>query len=105
MAHLDENVLDNLTKLCRIQCSDAEKARLLKNLEQILHYVDQLNAIDTEGVKPCNSVLDLQNVTREDVIDHEEILERSVLLSNAPSPQAQINGMIRVPTIIRKKGA
>ena len=98
MAKLDKQTIKKLTKLSRIQCTEAEEEALLDNLQSILQYMEQLQEIDTENVKPCNHVLeDVVNVVREDKIG--ETLPRDVFLANAPS---HIGGMIRVPTIIKQ---
>jgi aspartyl-tRNA(Asn)/glutamyl-tRNA(Gln) amidotransferase subunit C len=51
-----------------------------------------LEAIDTEGVEPLITVLDVQNVFREDVA--VKMLTREELLSNAPE---QCDGYFQVP--------
>ncbi|MEM1282972.1 MAG: Asp-tRNA(Asn)/Glu-tRNA(Gln) amidotransferase subunit GatC [Chlamydiota bacterium] len=98
MSHLDKKSIEKLTQLCRIDCTEEEKESLLKDLENILEYVDQLQEIDTENVQPCNHVLpEIHNVMREDEIG--EVLPRDVFLSNSPD---QTSGMIRVPPVISK---
>lgn len=99
MSHLDEESIKKLTKLCRIECSADQRAALLKDLEKILAYFDQIEEIDTEGVEPCNHVLaDVFNVMREDEVG--ETLPRELLLSNAP---AHREGYFTVPPVIDKR--
>ena len=89
--------IDNLSKLSRIQCDENEKEDLLKNLNNIIRYMDSLNEIDTSDVKPSSHVLEsIYNVFREDEI--EETLSRDLFLANAP---AHIAGMIRVPIVLK----
>lgn len=98
MAHLDKETIQQLTRLCRIDCTEEEQEALLKDLKKILTYIEQLEQIDTENVPPCNHVLEgMANVMREDVIG--EVLNREVFLANAPS---HIGGMIRVPPVIKQ---
>lgn len=98
MVQLDRNTIKYLTMLSRIGCTEEEQEALLKDLQKILTYMEQLNEIDTENVSPCNNVLeDMVNVMREDVVG--ESMSRSTFLSNAPS---QVGGLIRVPPVIRK---
>jgi len=97
MAHFDEKELAKLAKLCRIECSEEEKKKFYSSLLRILDYIDQMKEIDTDGVAPCDRVLEtLSNVMREDVVG--ETLSRETFLSNAP---AHVGGMVRVPTIIK----
>lgn len=101
MSHLNEESIKKLTQLCRIDCTDEEQEALLKDLESILEYVDQLQEVDTENVKPCNHVLEeIHNVMREDIVG--ETLPREIFLDNAPD---HTNGMIRVPPVISKAAA
>jgi len=98
MAHLDKEMIRYLTLLSRIHCSEEEQESLLKDLEKILGYFEQLQEIDTENVAPCNHVLeDIVNVMREDAVG--ETMPRETFLGNAPS---QVGGLIRVPPVIKK---
>ncbi|MCE2982112.1 MAG: Asp-tRNA(Asn)/Glu-tRNA(Gln) amidotransferase subunit GatC [Parachlamydia sp.] len=101
MAQLDKETIKNLTRLCRIDCTEEEQAALLESLKKILNYIDLLNEIDTKDVPPCDHVLEeIVNVLRDDEI--EDGLSRELFLNNAPS---HIGGMIRVPTIIKQNQA
>ena len=53
-------------------------------LEQILAYMDTLNALDTSGVEPMSHVFPVKNVLRPDVV--EPSADRAELLKNAPVP-------------------
>ena len=97
MKPLDEEELNKLLHLCRIEWTEEEKNAVRGHLSRILDYFQQLNAIDTTGVKTCYHVSDgLSNVMREDVVGH--CLPREEFLSNAP---AHTGGMIRVPPVIK----
>ena len=97
MPSLDKETLVNLTKLCRINCSDEELKVLLKNLQSILEYIDQLKEVDTENTPVCNHVSqELESFMREDEADQS--LDRTAFLKNSPS---HVGGMIRVPTVIK----
>lgn len=98
MAKLDKETIKNLTRLCRIDCTEEEQDALLNDLKKILDYIEQLEEIDTKDVSPCDHVLDeIVNVLREDEVG--AVLDRETFLANAPS---HIGGMIRVPTIIKQ---
>lgn len=87
-----------LKQLSRIDCDEAEEEALLSDLSKILHYFEQLEELDTEGVPPCNHVLeDFANVWRDDEVGEQ--LPREVFLANAP---AHTGGMIRVPPVLKK---
>ena len=98
MADLDKNTIKKLTQLCRIDCTEEEQESLLKDLKQILAYIEQLQEIDTANVSPCNHVLEnMSNVMREDEVG--EVLDRELFLANAPS---HVGGMVRVPPVIKQ---
>ena len=56
-----EKLSKNLSKI-RI---DNEK--LAQDVNWILHYVDLLNEVDTTGIKPTISVVEKENILRDDV--------------------------------------
>lgn len=97
MVDVSEEELVHLTKLCRIACSKEKRQALLKDFQNIVHYVEQLSKIDTSGIEPCVCVNKGQTATplRNDVVT--ESLDRELFLQDAPST---IAGLIRVPTVI-----
>jgi len=98
MTHLSEQSIDKLADLCRIEATPQEKKALLKDLERILSYVDQLQEVPTDDVPPCNSVhSDLYNVFREDEV--KDMLPREVFLANCPE---HTGGLVKVPSIFQK---
>jgi len=98
MASIDKKTIKSLTQLSRIQCTPEEEESLLKDLQNILAYVEQLGEIDTSNVAPCNQVLEgIGNVWREDLAG--ACLPRELFLNNAPS---QVGGLIRVPPVIKQ---
>ena len=72
--------------------SDQYKARpldekqtesLSKDLSNIFNFIEKLNKIDTENVKPLTSILDHSLRTREDKVTDGAI--RDKILENSPS--------------------
>ncbi len=98
MTFFDEKELQNLEILSRIKCREEEKPALLKGIQNILNYFEQLKEVDTENVPACNFILGelQQNIMREDEIG--ETLSTDLFLSNAPD---QVAGMIKVPSILK----
>lgn len=97
MTKFDEKEIEKLAKLCRIEFSEEEKKNLLQHLAKVLKYMEQLDEVDTQGVEPCNQVLEtLSNVLREDKVG--DMLPRELFLANAP---VHVGGMIRVPPVIK----
>ncbi|NVP17584.1 Asp-tRNA(Asn)/Glu-tRNA(Gln) amidotransferase subunit GatC [Candidatus Gracilibacteria bacterium] len=86
-----EKLSKNLSKI-RI---DNEK--LAQDVNGILHYVDLLNEVDTTGVKPTTSVVESENILREDLEKRE--LEPKDLL--ACSKQKVIANQIAISNIMK----
>ena len=98
MSDLNKETIKQLTRLCRIDCTEEEQELILKDLKKILDYIEQLKEIDTENILPCNQVLDdYSSAMREDEVG--PVLDREAFLKNAPS---HIGGMLRVPPVIKQ---
>ena len=72
MADLSREDVLKLAQLARLSISDEEVERYRSELNSILHFVEQLQAADVEGLDPTSQVTGLTNVSRDDtVIDYE----------------------------------
>jgi len=85
----------HVAKLARIAMSDAEVEALVPELNNILGWVEQLAAVDTEGVEPLTAVIDLKLRLRDDLVNDGNV--RDAVLKNAPDAQ---HGFFAVPKII-----
>jgi len=61
----------------------------------ILDYVDKLNQVDTDGIRPTSHAISLTNAFRED--EPVEHLEREKALANAPEKE---EGNFVVPKVV-----
>lgn len=75
--------IEKVAKLARIELTDMEKARFSAELEAILAYVAELEAVDTTGVEPTTHVLPLACAMRADEVGEE--LDRAEVLASAPA--------------------
>jgi len=99
MSKLTKETIKKLTQLSRIACTEEEQESLLRDLEKVLVYFEQLNEIDTENVEPCNHVIpDIVNVMREDEVG--PTLPQEEFFRNAPAKP--FDGMIRVPPVLKQ---
>jgi aspartyl-tRNA(Asn)/glutamyl-tRNA(Gln) amidotransferase subunit C len=57
----DKDVAD-VAELANLDLSDGERARMLRDLNSILEYVDRLNQLETSGVEPMAQVSDRYGV-------------------------------------------
>lgn len=84
-----------IADLAKLRFSDEEMVTMTSELNSILHYIDKLNEVDTEGVLPLSSIHDQVNVLREDV--ELPALPSGAVLQNAPDRQDRF---FKVPKVI-----
>lgn len=84
-----------VAKLACIDLTDDEKTLFQSQLDQVLHYVEQLNALDVAGVEPTAHAIPVFNVLRKDELGNS--LPRESVVENFP---AHTDGQVRVPKII-----
>lgn len=90
-----EDVL-KLAQLARIQLADKEVDQFAIEFEEIIKYVEQLQAVDVAGLEPTTQVTGLTNVTRADeVIDYGYTKDN--LLKNVPN---QVDSLIKTKRMI-----
>ena len=85
----------HVATLARIAMSDAEVDALVPELNNLLGWVDQLAAVDTDGVEPLTAVIDQKLRLRDDVVNDGDV--RDAVLLNAPDAQ---HGFFAVPKVI-----
>jgi aspartyl-tRNA(Asn)/glutamyl-tRNA(Gln) amidotransferase subunit C len=92
---VNADTVRHVAKLARIAMSDSEVDALVPELNTILGWVDQLAAVDTEGVEPLTAVIDQKLRLRDDVVNDGDV--RDKVLLNAPDAQ---HGFFAVPKVI-----
>lgn len=95
MSKIGTKEVHRLAKLARIGVTEAEAEHLAAELEQIVGFVEQLQAVDITGTKPTDQVTGLVDVWREDEV--RPSMPREQLLQNAP---AQKDGYIVVKRVL-----
>jgi aspartyl-tRNA(Asn)/glutamyl-tRNA(Gln) amidotransferase subunit C len=94
---VDKETVRRVAHLARIRVEEAEVPALQKELNGILAFVEQLNAIDIEGVPAMNAGLpiDVPTKMRSDVITAGG--EAAAVIANAP---AQEDHYFLVPKVV-----
>jgi len=72
-----------VASLARLEIAPEKKARLQKDMDGILAYIEQLEELDVSGIEPTAHAALLTNVVRKDVSG--ESFPRDVMLANAPA--------------------
>ncbi|MTH64919.1 Asp-tRNA(Asn)/Glu-tRNA(Gln) amidotransferase subunit GatC [Paracoccus shanxieyensis] len=81
--------------LARIAVDDAALPALAQELNGILHFMEQLNEVDVEGVEPMTGVEPMRLKRREDVVTDGE--QQDLVLKNAPDAR---EGFFAVPKVV-----
>ena len=95
MSKITADDVRKVAKLSRLNLPEETIATYTGQLERILDYVDQLQAVDTDGVPPTTRAVEVVNVTREDAVVSTDVREE--LLDQAPQREGDF---FRVPKIL-----
>ena len=68
--------------LARLELTEREELRMTEQMNSILSYMDKLRELDTRDVPATTHAIQLENVSREDLVNPS--LDRARALSNAP---------------------
>jgi aspartyl-tRNA(Asn)/glutamyl-tRNA(Gln) amidotransferase subunit C len=79
---VDETTVRRVAKLARIAVKDEEVSHLAGELNAILAFVEELSALDVEGVEPLTSVTPMKIPMRQDKVTAGGEPEK--VLANAP---------------------
>jgi len=93
-----DEMFDHLAKLARLQFTAAEKAELKTDLQKMISFVNQLQAVDTTGVEPLTHMGYTTNALREDKVGG--MISKDAALQNAP---AKNNDFFTVPKVITQQ--
>lgn len=92
---IDNATVTKIASLARIRVEEGEKAKYAAQIGGIMKWIEQLNAVNTDGVEPLASVMDIALPTRPDVVNDGDIQEQ--VLANAPEATS---GFFAVPKIV-----
>tara|TARA_Y100001970_G_scaffold294331_1_gene450838 strand:+ start:147973 stop:148260 length:288 start_codon:yes stop_codon:yes gene_type:complete len=92
---IDKATVLRISRLARIQLDEQGIDSIAKDLDSIINWVEQLNEVNTKGITPMTSVVDVTLPKREDLVT--DAASREDLLSNAPDSE---EGFFVVPKVI-----
>ena len=73
--------IEKLCKLSRIDLTEEEKKKFSREINEIILMFDEIDNINTKGVKPSFHIFDVKNKYREDKIHEfkeQKILEKNI---------------------------
>lgn len=92
--------VQSVAALAHLNLTPDETGGMLKDLNEILDYVAELNELDTSGVEPLAQVSELSNVTGEPRPDElKPSLDRAIVMSQAPESDG---AFFKVPKVIER---
>lgn len=92
---LNPDEVGRIARLARIEVSAAELERTRDQLNGILSFIEQLQAIDTTGVEPMSHAVDVVQRLREDRVTESD--RHADFQKIAPETEA---GLYLVPKVI-----
>jgi len=92
---VDQATVRRIARLARIAVEEHEIPHLQGEINAILSFVEDLSAVDVEGVEPMTSVIPMKLPMREDVVTDGDI--EPAVLANAPLAE---DGFFLVPKVI-----
>lgn len=93
---VNKDEVKNIAKLAKLKLSDGEVEEFTGDMNKILDYMDKLDELDTEHVKPLSHPFEGTNVFREDEL--KKSIDREEALKNAPQRTEEF---FRVPKVIK----
>ena len=96
---LTSNDIARIANLARLELESSESERMLTQINQFFDIVEQMRAVDTQGIEPLAhpvaTVMDVALRLREDVVSEPNRRE-----ANQQSAPAVENGLFLVPKVI-----
>ena len=92
---VDQAAVRRIARLARIAVADDEVPHLQSEINAILAFVEELGAVDVDGVEPMTSVIPMKLPMREDIVTDGEI--EPLILANAPLTE---DGFFVVPKVV-----
>lgn len=92
---INKEVLEKAAKLSSLVLSEQEKEKTIKEMSKILEHFNELQKVDTEGVEPLHTPVDMENLWRVDTISVEQTTEEL-----QSSLAETMEGQLKVPKVV-----
>ena len=91
---LSKDDVRKIAYLARIRVPEERLEPLAGELNNIVGWVEQLQEVDTNGVEPMTSMVDIETPMRDDVVTDGDVMEK--VLANAPDRNDAFFGVPKV---------
>ncbi len=95
--NIDNELVDRLAELSKLEFDEQAKESIKKDLQKILNLVQKLEEVNVDGVEPLIYMTDEKNVLRKDVVN--DMVTKEEALQNAPQRDSDY---FKVPKVIKK---
>ena len=92
---MDAETLKKMAHLSRLELSDAESIQLAGELGKILKFFNQIENVNTKGIEPLVTPIEMEPFWRDDVKKSDVKTEE--ILANAPS---RAGNLYKVPPVV-----
>ena len=97
---VDTATVKRIASLARIAISEEDAAKVAPEPDNILHWIEMLEEVDTTGIEPMTAVIPNTLRLRDDVVNADPLTSggiREQVLANAPVAE---HGFFAVPKVI-----
>jgi aspartyl-tRNA(Asn)/glutamyl-tRNA(Gln) amidotransferase subunit C len=92
---INRELLDKIAHLARLEFDEKDADKMMKDMTDIVNWVEKLKEVDTEGIEPLTTMSHEINALREDQVKEHLSHERALL--HAPKKDADY---FRVPKVL-----
>jgi aspartyl-tRNA(Asn)/glutamyl-tRNA(Gln) amidotransferase subunit C len=92
---VDKETLDKIAHLARLEFDEKDSEKMIRDLGNIISFVEKLNEVNTDGVEPLTTMSHEVNSLREDEVKPH--LHHDIALKSAPKKDADY---FRVPKVL-----
>jgi aspartyl-tRNA(Asn)/glutamyl-tRNA(Gln) amidotransferase subunit C len=94
---ISEEIVDHIAHLSRLEFEGDKKKAILKDMENIISFMDKLSEVDTNNVEPLIFMNEEYNNLREDLAN--VTVTQDEALKNAPKKDSDY---FRIPKVLDK---
>ena len=95
---IDHTTVNKLSDLAKLEFDEAASEEIIKDLNNMLSFVDKLNELDTSNIEPLIYMSEEVNTLRPDEVKME--ISHEEALKNAPKRDSDF---FKVPKVLKKK--
>lgn len=92
---MDASTIKKIAHLSRLELQDVESIQFAKELSKIMSFFNQIESINTDGVEPMVTPVEIESFWRDDEKKNE--IKTEDIMANAPS---RAGNLFKVPPVV-----